>query len=224
MKRNHASGIFVFAVAVCLGTVAAGVAWNGKIFVSNSKYLENVRNPAAIRNAFDYSQFEGEPLKIRSLKRLITGAQVVAHQSQVGIELGHFVTKGEGGRGQLACEFYNRVSLQFEGEGVFEFGEKPVMTVEAPCQVSSDINRIETIWIPHVRLMTENREPARTIEATYQDMAQVHFKFDHMTSVWPREWTLVSVRLYSDLSPGREVSISKTEIASIVDDPFTIKF
>jgi hypothetical protein len=224
MKRNHAVGIFIFAFAVCLGTVAAVVAWGGKIFVSNAKYIENVRNPAAIRNVFDYSQFEGEPLKIRSLKRLITGAQVVAHQSQIGIELGHFVTKGEGGRGQLACEYYNRVTLQFEGEGVFEFGEKPVMTVEAPCQVSADINRIETIWIPHVRLMTDNREPARTIETTYQDNTHVHFKFDNMTSVWPREWTLVSVRLFSDTSEGREVSISKTEIANVVDHPFTIKF
>lgn len=224
MKRNHVFGIFAFVFAFALGVAVTIATWDGKIFVSKSQYIENVRNPAAIRNVFDYSQFEGEPLKMRSLKRLISGAQVVAHQSQVGIELGHFITKGEGGRGQLACDFYNRVTLQFEGEGVFESGEKPVMTVEAPCMVSADINKIETIWIPYVRLISENREPARTIDTTYPDMANVHFKFDNMTSIWPREWTLVSLRLYSESNPGREVQMNKAEIAGILEHSFTIKF
>src|SRR3954469_4352928 len=119
MTRNHAFGIVAFVCAVVIGAAVTVATWNGKIFVSKSQYLENVRNPAAIRNVFDYSQFDGEPLKIRSLKRLLTGEQVIAQQSQVGIELGHFITKGEGGRGQLACDFYNRVSMTFEGEGVF---------------------------------------------------------------------------------------------------------
>ncbi len=224
MGKKLVAGAILFMFAVTIGGAISTSTWNGAIFVSNSKYLQNERNPAAIRKVFDYSQFDGEPLKVRSMKRLISDAEVISQQAQVGIELGHFVTKGEGGRGQLACDFYNRVTLQFEGEGVFEFGEKPVMTVEAPCTISADINRIETIWIPHVRLMSENREPALTIETTYPDQSGVHFKFDHMTSVWPREWTLVGVRLHSDAAPGREVSMSKHDIGGIVDKPLTIKF
>ena len=224
MKKAIATSTLIFSIAAVVGIAVSMMTWDGTIFVSNSKYIQNERNPAAIRKVFDYSQFDGEPLKVRSLKRLISDAQIVSQQAQVGIELGHFVTKGEGGRGQLACEFYNRVTLKFEGEGVFEGGEKPVMTIEAPCTISADINRLETIWIPHVRLMVENREPARTIETTYPDQGGVQYKFDNMTSVWPREWNLVSVRLYSDANPGREVSMDKSEIAGVMDKPFTIHF
>jgi hypothetical protein len=224
MKKSVAIGTLVFAFAATVGSAVSMCAYDGLIFVSNHKYLANERNPAAIRKVFDYSHFDGEPLKVRSLKRLISDAQVIAQQSQVGIELGHFVTKGEGGRGQLACDYYNRVTLKFEGEGVFEGGEKPVMTVEAPCQISADINRIETIWIPHLRLMAENKQPAASIEASFPDQSGVQFKFDNMTSVWPKEWTLISVRLYSDAVSGREVMMGKSDITEIIEKPLTLHF
>lgn len=224
MKRNFVIGGLILAIATIAGIARSVGSFDGVIFVSNAKYLQGERFPAAIRRVFDYSQFEGEPLKIRSLKRLISDAQVVAKSGSVGLELGHFVTRGDDGQGQLACEFYDQVILKFEGQGIMEFGDKPVMTIEAPCQISADINRIETIWIPALRLMEENKEPSRFFEVSYPELKDVHFKFDEMTSEWPREWNLVSVRLHSDSSTGREVTISRTEIAETLEHNLTIRF
>lgn len=213
--------VFVFAG---IGVMRVMRATNGLIFVSGAKYLATERNPAAFKRVFDYSAFEGEPLKIRSFKRLIDDAQVMAGEGSVGVGLGHFVTKGEGGRGTLACDFYERVTLRFEGEGIMEFGEKPVMTVEAPCQVSADLNRIDPIWIPFARLVSENKVPSRFLEATYPEQTGVRFKFENMTTEWPHQWTLVSVRLYSEIAPGREVAIDKNGLTEMSAKPLVVTF
>lgn len=224
MRRNFAIAVLILAVSAYVGMWRAVDSWDGIIYVSNAKYLQNERYPAAIRRVFDYSQFEGAPLKIRSIKRLISDANIILKPGSVGIELGHFVTRGEGGQGQLACEFYNRVELKFEGQGIMEFGDKPMMTIEAPCLISADINRIETIWIPTLRLMKENETPARFLEIGFPELSGVKFRFDEMTSQWPREWILTGVRLYSDEDAAHEVSISRTEIVETLEKHFTINF
>lgn len=207
-----------------IGAIRAALSFDGVIYVSADKYLVNERNPAALKRVFDYSAFEGEPLKIRSFKRLIDDAQVVAKDGAVGVGLGHFVTKGDDGRGALACDYYGRVTLKFEGEGIMEFGEKPVMTVEAPCSVSSDLNRIDPIWIPFTRLIAENQAPARFLEASFPDQAGVRFKFENMTAEWPRQWTLVSVKLHNEAAPGREVAIDKTGMGRMIERPIVLTF
>ena len=224
MKPVHLISALIVLAAAAIGVARTVLKWDGAIYVPNAKYFQNERNPAAIRRTFDYSQFEGEPLKIRSLQRLIEGAEVVAKEGSVGISLGHFVTKGEDGRGQLACDYYGKVIMTFEGEGIMEFGEKPVLTIEAPCHISADINRIETIWFPFERIMSENSTPARFLETSYPEQKGVYFKFDNMTSEWPREWTLTSVRLYSEVAAGREVSLPKSDLMSVIKNPLTLTF
>lgn len=224
MKHKSTYAILVLALAAITGVWSAVSSWGGVIYVSNEKYLQSERFPAAIRRVFDYSQFQGKPLKIRSVKRMISDAEIIEKAGNVGVELGHFVTRGDDGKGEFACEFYDRVVLKFEGQGIMEFGNKPIMTVEAPCLIAGDINRIETIWIPAARLMNENKEPARFIEVSYPEQTGVRFKFDDMTSEWPKEWTLVSVRLYSEANANREVSVSRSEITDILEKNFTIRF
>lgn len=222
MKRI-AFAIMIFVLAAVAGMSRTMSSWNGMIFISQEQLNQNERNPAAIQKTFDYSHFEGEPLKLRSLKRLINDAKVIAGDGTVGIELGHFVTKGEDGRGQLACEFYGRVQLTFEGEGISEGGEKPMMEVEAPCTYSADINRLEPIWIPSARLRAEKAMPPRMFEASYPENG-VHLSFKQMASSWPQQWNLVSVRLFNETISGREVSIGKDDIGEIIEKPLLIDF
>ncbi|MCM2280498.1 MAG: hypothetical protein NDI61_01480 [Bdellovibrionaceae bacterium] len=224
MKLKIGLASLVFLAFAAVGVAKAVLSSDGLRFFSAAKFFSKERNPAALKRVFDYSSFEGEPLKIRSLKRLVEGAQVVAKEGAVGIGLGHFVTKGTDGRGELACEFYGRMTLKFEGEGIMEFGEKPMMIIEAPCQVSADINRIDTVWIPFARLLADNKSPARFLETSFPDQAGVHFKFENMTSEWPRQWRLVSIRLFDEANPGREVAIDKTSLAEFADKAVVVTF
>jgi hypothetical protein len=223
--KNIIGALVILVAVTALSASAVIRSWgNGLIFISSMRTLDHQRKPAAIRKVYDYSFFEGEPLKIRSVKRLIDDAKVIEKDGSVGIDLGHFVTKGEDGRGTLACDFYDKVILQFEGEGILEAGEKPRMTLEAPCSTASDINRIETIWIPFTRLLGDHPTPARFLEATFAEQKGVRLMFDKMTSEWPRQWSLVSVRMLSKDVSGREISISKSEIAEILQQPLVIRF
>ncbi len=216
-------GAVVFMLAVAAGAKLSLSSWGGAIFISNGRYLDKERNPAAIRPMFDYSRLEGQPLKIRSLKRLINDARVIAGQGKVGIEFGHFVTKGKDGRGQFACDYYSSVEMKFEGEGLMEGGEKPIMFVRTPCVISTDINRMEAVWIPYENLMTEHKTPASSLEKDYPE-SSLHLKFEHMTSQWPRQWNLISVRLFNPAQPDQEAAISQNEIGDILDKPFLISF
>ncbi len=216
-------GAFVFAVAVAIGAKLSLSSWGGAIYIASDRMTDHERNPAAIRPMFDYSRLEGQPLKIRSLKRLVNDARVVAGQGKVGIEFGHFVTKGKNGRGQFACDYYTNIEMKFEGEGVMEGGEKPIMYVQSPCVMSNDINRMEAIWIPYEKLMTEHKTPSRALEQDFPE-SRLHLKFEHMTSQWPRQWNLISVRLFHQTQPDQEVAISQNEIGEILDQPFLISF
>ena len=152
VKTKLVGSALVVVVAACGGMAHVMSSSDSLNFFSSAKFFANERNPAALKRVFDYSSFEGQPLKVRSCKRLIDDAQIVAKEGAVGVGLGHFVTKGDDGRGALACEFYGRVTMKFEGEGIMEGGEKPTMTIEAPCSVSADLNRIDPIWIPFADL------------------------------------------------------------------------
>lgn len=224
MDRKILLSSFVVLAFAAVGAIRAASSFDGLIFVSGKKYLNTERYPAALKRVFDYSAFDGEPLKIRSFKRMIDDAQVVAKDGAVGIGLGHFVTKGDDGRGVLACDFYGKVVMKFEGEGIMEFGEKPVMVVEAPCSVSADLNRIDPIWIPFARLVSENQAPPRFLEASFPEQRGVHFKFENMTTEWPRQWTLISVRLFNAAAPGREVAIDRSGIDTMIQKPLVITF
>jgi len=217
-------GILVVVISAVLAAMHAMYSWDGGIFITSSRYFLNERTPAAIQKAFDYSRLDGQPLKIRSLKRLIEDARIQSNAGKVSIELGHFVTKGVEGRGQLACEFYNRVRLTFLGEGIMESGEQPKMVVEAPCEVSSDINRIEAIWIPAQDIMQSNPTPPSDLDLTFPERPGVYFKFTHLTSEWPRDWALAEVQLFSDAVAGREVRVNKAELDQMISNPVRIRF
>ena len=65
------------------------------------------RDPAAIRRTYDFSMLNGSALESAAKMRILSGAKVVRGNSEVGIELGHFVVKGEDGQKTLACQRYS---------------------------------------------------------------------------------------------------------------------
>lgn len=223
MTIKQSGSLLLIAVATVFGFKVAISSFDGVVFVSSTTKA-NARNPAAIRRDLDFSRLDGAELITASQKRLVTAARVILEHDDMGLELGHFVTRGEDGERQLACDYYDRVSLRFEAEGIAESGEKSVMEVDGPCRTGNDITRIDPIWIPVQRILGER---PTNMDLTYPDVPAlegISFHFDHMGTQWPSRWALQMVRLYHEDEPGREVTISERDLREILDRPVILNW
>lgn len=218
MKAFKLTIVAVFLVSTGVAFYFAAGPGHGVYYV---KYMKD-RNPAAIRKDLDFSIYESSERLSASQKRLIEGAKVYEKEDQVGIELGQFLTKSKDDRRLLACDVYDKISMQFEGEGIMEGGEKPALELEGGCQTNfSDISKIAAIWIP-VKKITEGRPV--DMDLAFPEMAGVQFRFQNMGSAWPQAWVLKSVRLYNESDPSQEVRINQQELREILDKPFVMNW
>jgi hypothetical protein len=227
MKRQGFVTAFAFfALMVTLGYVTGSRSWQGVVYLSDGTYKDsNARTPAAIKHEIDFSGLNGAELLNATQKRLVTAARAILHDEEVGIELGHFVARDESGQRRLACDhMYDRVTLVFEAEGMAADGEKPKMTIDAPCSVTSkDITRIDPIWIPFRHLL---EAPATNVELSATHGSKL--KFENMNGSWPVSWGLTSVRLYSAMAGSygaeHDVQISARELHELREKPFVINW
>lgn len=221
-KQGYFAAAAFFMGAVALGLVTGANSWHGVVYLTDGTLANsNVRTPAAIKRDIDFSGLNGAELMSASQKRLVTAARTILQEGAVGVQLGHFVTRDENGQRILACNgVYDRLTLQFEGEGIAVAGEKPSMAIEAPCRVSEkDITSIEAVWVPVARLLGS---PATDVEISVTEGTK--FKFENMNGSWPVAWSLKAVRLYNSGEAGREVNITSRELREFREKPFIMNW
>lgn len=218
MQSKTLSAITVFAVAMAAGFLVGGRSWNGVIYLSDGT-LNTSRNPAAIKRELDFSRLDGAELITATQKRLVAAAKVVLHGDQIGLELGHFVTRGPDGQRRLACDdFYDRLTLTFEAEGMASAGEKPRMEVDGPCQTSNtNIASIAPIWIPVAKILGN-----KAVDMDLDFKEGVKFRFSNLHGDWPVRWSLDSIRLYSESETHRTIAINAIELREIRRSPLVI--
>jgi hypothetical protein len=219
MSKNWLTGMAFFCLAIALGGCIGRLSWNGAIYLTSTSFTSNVRNPAAVHRDFDFTKLDGSELITGTHNRLVTSARILLEKDQMGIELGHFVTRDEQGNKQLACEFYDRMRLTFQADGVASGGERPSMVVEGPCRTGTDITRIEPIWIPVTKIISEK---ASDMDLSFPDNDSVTFKFQDMTGEWPNRWHLTSVRVFNDAELNRTIEISANELYHLGGKPVVL--
>ncbi len=214
-------GIATFAFFACIGFFVSITAWDGMIYVSDLQLKgSSGRVPAAIRKDLDFSRLNGAELMMASQKRLLSAAQVVTGKKDlVGIEFGQFIIRSDEGKRQLACDYYDRVRVRFEADGIASSGEKPHMEVNAPCATSNDLARTEPIWIPAAEIVSGNAVDG---EATFASVERTSFKFSQMMDQWPRKWAVTEVTLYRESEPGREVHVDQEDMRDFAKKPLVI--
>lgn len=215
------------AVAILIGLFAftKGIrtsfsSFDGTVYIGEA-IGGNGRVPAAIRRDLDLSRLSGVDLLTASKQRLITEAQVVLRDGQVGIELGSFVALSEEHQKKLVCQLYDRILLQFSEVGVAENGEVATMDVRAPCVQGKELSKIEPIWIPVLQIL---KESPKDMDLKYPSVSEAEFHFDKMRADWPRRWTLRRVKLFSSGPFNRSVVISDTELKALLTEPLNIPF
>jgi hypothetical protein len=233
MQPNSQHELKLWAIAlaaICgIGAVAAGFQftrsrWDGMVFVSDLKrFGETGRGPAAVRRDMDLSRLDGEALMAASQRRLLTAARVITEPGNeaVGVELGQFIIRSMDGHRQLACDYYDRVALLLEADGVAEAGAKPTLEVIASCQSGKDLSLTKPIWIPFQRFVQER--PA-DMDLNFNDFPESEFRVSGLPDFWPRKWIVTGVRLFKHDEPGREIVVDMADMRDLQMQPLVVRF
>jgi hypothetical protein len=213
-------GVATFTLFAAFGFWISVSAWDGMVYVSDLK-LKGLtgRVPAAIRKDLDFSRLNGAELMSASQKRLLTAARVITTSKTVGIEFGQFIIRSEEGQRQLACDFYDRVRVRLEADGIAVSGEKPSIEVNAPCATSNDLALTEPIWIPTVEILAGRCVDG---EATFASVDRTSFKFVNMTNEWPRRWAVTEVTLFRESDPGQVVHVDQSDMREFNRKPLIL--
>lgn len=219
MKRQSTGAAVVFGLAILTGVVAGRTSWNGAIYLTSTSFTSNVRNPAAVHRDLDETKLEGSELLTGTRNRLVSEAKVVLDGGEMGLQLGHFVTRDSQGNRQLACDFYNRMRVTFQADGVASAGEKPTMEIEGPCKTAADITKIEPVWIPVLKILGE--EPG-DMDLSFPENEGLAFKFSNIDERWPTRWVLTSVQLLNDSENGRTLGFNAQELRAVRAKPLVL--
>jgi len=178
------------------------------------------RQPASIPRVFDVSELSGSALEVASQKALLNGVQSIEAKENFGLTLGHFMTKGLDGRTDLVCRVYDRVRLTFQAEGMAVSGDRPSLTIEAPCKASANINQMETIWIPVTKIQEES---PGDFELKYIQPTEMTLKFNAIPGAWPQYWVLSSLRVYNR-EDGRGIDLDARTIYQLSAHPISMRW
>lgn len=186
------------------------------MFYTTDVYLR-ARDPAAVRNNFDFSHLHGESLQDAVKQRLIAGFQVQKVDEGTGISLGHFAfSNGEGKK--LGCQEYETVTMRFEAEGVVVSGESTVMEIEGRCEFSSDLAKINPLVVPFQKIMGEHPGDG---EFKFNTSRPVVVRFTNLSDAWPTKWILKSVKL-SGPQNTQGLTVDSEEISKYIGHPVVI--
>lgn len=230
-ESRHELKIWATLLAfICgLSAVVAGFhftrsRWDGIVYVSDLKrFGETSRGPAAVRRDMDLSRLDGEALMAASQRRLLTAARIVTDQGNeaIGVELGQFIIRSMDGQRQLACDYYDRVALMLEADGVAEAGSKPTLEVIAKCQSGFDLSLTQPIWIPFQRFVQER--PA-DMDLNFNDFPDSEFRVSGLPDFWPRSWIVTRVRLFKRDEPGRQIDVDMAQMRDLKMQPLVVRF
>ena len=183
-------------------------SWGGRVYIG--QVMANRRFPAAIQKRSDFTHLTGSALILASQEQLLRDAEVISRGDKVGIRLGLFFRLNEDHLAVSACDDYTRIRMEFHAENMAVNGEPPKMTIEAPCMVGEDFQRLAPIWIPVAALDGHPIESKK-----FPELGDVNFSFSAPSDQLPKNWRLNSVTLETPNKPGQSLEISSDKMKSM---------
>jgi hypothetical protein len=207
-------------IHVCSLFVACFLAGYAVIHFTSTPGAQISRDPAAIGRIYDFSHLSGENLSTAVKQRLLAGFEVQKADGEQGIGFGHFVFIDSQGQKKFACQEFSKVLITFEADGVAVAGQAPQMEVEGACEYSTDMTKINPLWIPVAKILGEK---AADGEFQFNEGKAITLRFNNLPEEWPKTWLLKSVQLKKENSPNT-VTIDRQEVSRIVGHPMVLKF
>ncbi len=153
-------------------------------------------------------------------QRLLTGLEFRKNTEGTGIGLGHFAFMNAVGEKKLACQEFGKVSLSFEAEGVSVAGDKPTMEIEGRCEFSTDMTKINPLFIPIAKIRGERPGDG---EFQFNEGSAITVRFANLPESWPKLWLLKSVKLLNEKS-SEALVIESDEVAKYLGHPMVLSF
>ena len=188
------------------------------IFKSSNPRFMAARNPAAIRQVYDFSHLSGSALEIAVKERLVAGIEIHKNDQGFGLSFGHFAFTDSDGQKVLGCQQFKKVILKFEAEGWAVSGSKSVLEVEGPCEFSTDLAQIHPLMIPMARILVEKPGDG---DFNYQEAQALSLRFVNIPDEWPRKWVLVGIRVEGN---GQNIMVDRNEVSQVLGHPLIISF
>lgn len=189
------------------------------MYTTTDVYTIN-RDPAAVRNSFDFSHLQGNSLEDAVKQRLIAGFEVQRAEEGTGIGLGHFAFSNDSGK-KLACQEYDTVTLRFEADGIVVSGDSTVMEIEGRCEFSSDLAKINPLVVPFQKILGEHPGDG---EFKFNTERPVVVRFTNLSDAWPTKWILKSVKLSNPSTSQKGLTVDSSEISKYLGHPVVLTF
>jgi hypothetical protein len=175
------------------------------------------RIPASIPRSSDLSGLQGDLLARAGKMKLLSGLSVEQSQGSASIHLGNFVMLNQQQKKDFVCGVYNHITISFEAEGVAVGGEKPSLIVDAPCTVGSDISTLAPIEIPFSQIKSQGVQNQEMI--IQQSSGPLHIVSGNNAEAWPRQWSLVDIRMTNDSDPTQSLHVTQEEVRKNTNKP-----
>lgn len=211
---RHGFIFIFFTVCLAFGYWVSKEAWDGQVYV----YMGSERSPAAVRSLRDYEPVDQKSLSDSAQRQLLADAKLVKTDGYLGIHLGQILVRGENGIREFACSvqgregLYDRIELTFMGEGIAEAAGPGKMIVDAKCASESNLNRLDTIWLPMDEILAlspkDHDLQSRGEEPTF-------IKLQAIPSQWPETWALYSIKLYRRSDTDSQLKIDASDLMQV---------
>lgn len=196
----------------------------GYWMASKNQSINQVRVPASIprQKVFDFSRLESTDLDRAARHAMMNGLHAVMKNNNYGVSIGHFIMKDDRGQSLQACEYFGKLEITFEAQGIAVNGERPSLKVEGPCLGSESLARTQPLWIPVGEI--RNQKPG-DIEVNFQGQKEVTITTKNIPhAAWPSHWVLSQLKLVHSEGTHREISVSRKDVYELSRVPLILSW
>ncbi len=176
--------------------ILCGFAIGLTVLVRSQSKFEANRNPAAIKNDFDFSHLRGDILQTAATDRLAKEMKIWREGEHVYARVGNFAYRNNTGSITTACLTSSKVKIQLKAEGEAVNGLQPTMEIESPCRISQTFSQMEVIEIPFKQAFSDS--PYDGEIQIQQKKQNLIIRFANLGSNWPKKWTLTGINIQDD--------------------------
>ena len=162
------------------------------------KKLE-LRDPAALQKSFAGFQHKSI-LKEINHRRFLSEMKLEKNKENFAVQLGHFSVGNQVAENEFICGYYDKVLLEFVGEGMAQSGESPILKVEAPCEVSKNVEKMRVIFIPFEKM---EKIPVHQLSEFFFEKEGVFVTIENSLDILPKSWVFRSAKIFHTLKEER---------------------
>jgi hypothetical protein len=179
------------------------------------------RGPAAIEQKDLFSFFKNQDsMKIALEQRILESIKIAKSQKSFQIDVRNFAVKSSTENLHL-CEYFDSYTLTFEAEGIASSGERPSMSITAPCEISAKTKMPVPLMIPVEDIF---KLAPNDTDVSFQINPKTNFSFRNVSDSWPEYWVLSKVEFNNKSLSVRDVIIDRRDIYKFSKNPITMSW